>query len=437
MRHPTSRRSPPAISAIARRSSSPVADRAYRPPVAAAICRSVAFGKLRRHRPSRVVPEERLLPAGASHRDGNGLPRADADAVHLVTLRARRDERHAGARCRSPRRRRRAGRACAWDGRPSAPPPSRSSARRRCSCRRAASDRRLSSRSRTARCRRPRSGRRGRSPTSAKPTSAMRSMPSGFCRTKLRISSVAREKRDGRMSRAFIDAERSSMTMRSWRSYSGKRCVTEACGRTSARARAAAARTRGDRAPPRRVRRVARRESEPKRRAIAEAPAERIAQAAMGHPQGHDQRHEERPRARGPDGETSSMSGGHPTCRPGRAVARGCGRSSCISWFGGILGCLRSAEASRVTSSKSYFVSQSSGAASTARRSSSSARVSQPNCSSGFPSPRLFAKNARPAQKCGAARVGRRAAPSRSPRRSAPGGSRSRAARRRRARSRA
>src|SRR5262245_14999190 len=71
---------------------------------------------------------------------------------------------------------------------------------------------------------------------SAKPTSAMRSMPSGFCRTKFRISSVAREKRDGGMSRARIEAERSSTTIRSARSYSGNRWVTVACGRIAATA---------------------------------------------------------------------------------------------------------------------------------------------------------------------------------------------------------
>src|SRR5207249_6031764 len=88
----------------------------------------------------------------------------------------------------------------------------------------------------------------------------------------------------------------------------------------------------------------------------------------------------------------------HPTRLTGFAPGFGCGRSSCINWFGGVFGCLRNSEASLVTSSKSYFVSQSSGAASTARRNSSSARVSQPSRASGFSSARAFSKNAHPDQ---------------------------------------
>jgi hypothetical protein len=62
---------------------------------------------------------------------------------------------------------------------------------------------------------------------------------------------------------------------------------------------------------------------------------------------------------------------------------------------------LRSSADTRVVSSKSYFVSQSSGASSTALRNSSSARVSQPSRASGFSSTVAFWKNAQADQKCG------------------------------------
>jgi len=75
------------------------------------------------------------------------------------------------------------------------------------------------------------------------------------------------------------------------------------------------------------------------------------------------------------------------------------GLSSCINCFGGVLGCLRNSAASRVVSSKSYLVSQSSGVASTALCSSSSARLSQPRRASGFSSAIAFWKNAQPDQK--------------------------------------
>ena len=71
------------------------------------------------------------------------------------------------------------------------------------------------------------------------------------------------------MSRAFIDADRSSMTMRSWRSYSGKRCVDGGLGADQRQDDAAAASTCGDQHRPV-ASGVVRRESEPKRRAIAE-----------------------------------------------------------------------------------------------------------------------------------------------------------------------
>ena len=77
------------------------------------------------------------------------------------------------------------------------------------------------------------------------------------------------------------------------------------------------------------------------------------------------------------------------------------GRSSCINCFGGVFGCLRSSADSRVVSSKSNLVSQSSGAASTALRNSSSARLSQPRRASGFSSTMAFWKNAHADQKFG------------------------------------
>ena len=56
---------------------------------------------------------------------------------------------------------------------------------------------------------------------SANPTSATRSIASGRCRRKLRISDVARTSLDGSMSRARIDTDRSRTMMRSCRSYCG------------------------------------------------------------------------------------------------------------------------------------------------------------------------------------------------------------------------
>ena len=88
------------------------------------------------------------------------------------------------------------------------------------------------------------------------------------------------------------------------------------------------------------------------------------------------------------------------SARGGLAPACG-GRSSCIICFGGVLGCLRSSEASRVVSSKSNLVSQSSGEASIALRNSSSARLSQPSRASGCSSTVAFWKNAHAAQKLG------------------------------------
>src|ERR1051326_2587861 len=58
-------------------------------------------------------------------------------------------------------------------------------------------------------------------------------MFSGLFRMKYRISSVAREKREGTTSCARIDADRSSMMTRSSRSYCATRLVNGACGRTS------------------------------------------------------------------------------------------------------------------------------------------------------------------------------------------------------------
>ena len=59
-------------------------------------------------------------------------------------------------------------------------------------------------------------------------------MFSGLFLRKVRISSVARENRDGATSWARIDAERSSMITRSSRSNCGIRVVNWACGRASA-----------------------------------------------------------------------------------------------------------------------------------------------------------------------------------------------------------
>ena len=59
-------------------------------------------------------------------------------------------------------------------------------------------------------------------------------MFSGLFLRNVRISSVARENRDGATSCARIDADRSSMMTRSSRSYCGIRVVSCACGRTSA-----------------------------------------------------------------------------------------------------------------------------------------------------------------------------------------------------------
>ena len=59
-------------------------------------------------------------------------------------------------------------------------------------------------------------------------------MFSGLFLRKVRISSVARENRDGATSCARIDADRSSMITRSSRSNCGVLVVSCACGRTSA-----------------------------------------------------------------------------------------------------------------------------------------------------------------------------------------------------------
>ena len=77
-----------------------------------------------------------------------------------------------------------------------------------------------------------------------------------------------------------------------------------------------------------------------------------------------------------PRGEfrTQEAHAGQPTRRGDLPDAVG-GRSSCISWRGGVLGCRLSSAARRVVSSKSNLVSQSAGADSTALRNSSSARL--------------------------------------------------------------
>src|SRR5438045_8391302 len=78
---------------------------------------------------------------------------------------------------------------------------------------------------------------------SAKPTRPIRSIVSGLRRRKFRSSAVARRERDGSTSCARIDADRSSRKTTSWRSYSGVRAASSACGRTTAKTRPAAAAT--------------------------------------------------------------------------------------------------------------------------------------------------------------------------------------------------
>src|SRR6185369_8753287 len=107
--------------------------------------------------------------------------------------------------------------------------------------------------------------------------------------------------------------------------------------------------------------------------------------------QTNQEREDERPGREVGSEEAHRRAPVQPTRRGGLLAASGCGRSSCSSSRGGVFGDLRSSRASRVTSSKSYLVSQSPGSASTARRNSSSARVSQPSCCPGATSRRALA----------------------------------------------
>ena len=198
--------------------------------------------------------------------------------------------------------------------------------------------------------------------------------PSGLCCRKLRISSVAREKRDGLMSCARIDAERSSMMIRSC-ALELRHPLGEQRLRTHEREHERAG---GERAPTARTPasrcHVERRDRRAKRGGDRRALAPRRARSAGGRAQQatstgsscHQQRESrtEEAHARRPS----------PTRLAGFARRRAAGAAAASAASGGVFGCLRRSAASRVVSSKSYLVSQSSGAASTALCSSSSAR---------------------------------------------------------------
>ena len=105
---------------------------------------------------------------------------------------------------------------------------------------------------------------------SANPTSATRSIASGRCWRKLRISDVARTSLDGAMSCARIDTDRSRTMMRSCRSNWGSRASTIICGRASAKTMAPA-NVRAAASTAARVRARVRRDKARNRGAIGEA----------------------------------------------------------------------------------------------------------------------------------------------------------------------